>query len=142
MKHTNLRLSGCFFLMLALSLTGEANDATENDVTKITAATANEYVAKHDNAVIMDVRTPAEFNMSHIIGAINVNVQDDDFETMAANLDRGKTYVVHCTMNPGNGRSSRALETLQSLGFKNLYSLEGGYVGWKEAELPLSEAEN
>ena len=51
-------------------------------------------------------------------GAINVNVQDDDFESMVANLDRDKTYVVHCTMNPGNGRSSRALETLQSLGFK------------------------
>ena len=75
-------------------------------------------------------------------GAINVNVQDDEFESMVANLDRDKTYVVHCTMNPGNGRSSRALETLQSLGFKNLYSLEGGYVAWKEAELPLSGAEN
>ncbi len=142
MKHTNFRLSGYFFLMLALSVTAQANDDTENGVAKIGVAVAKEYIAQHDNAVIMDVRTPAEFNLSHITGAINVNVQDDDFESMVANLDRDKTYVVHCTMNPGNGRSSRALETLQSLGFKNLYSLEGGYVAWKEAELPLSGAEN
>jgi rhodanese-related sulfurtransferase len=25
---------------------------------------------------------------------------------------------------------------------KNLYSLEGGYVAWKEAELPLTEGED
>jgi len=143
MKHTISRLSGCFFLVVALSVTAaQANDATENVVAKIEVAAAKDYVAQHDNAVIMDVRTPAEFKLSHITGAINVNVQNDDFESMVANLDKDKTYVVHCTMNPANGRSSRALKTLQSLGFKNLYSLEGGYVAWKEAELPLSEADN
>jgi rhodanese-related sulfurtransferase len=34
------------------------------------------------------------------------------------------------------------LETLQSLGFQHLYSLEGGYVAWKDAELPLTEPSN
>jgi rhodanese-related sulfurtransferase len=34
------------------------------------------------------------------------------------------------------------LETLQRLGFKHLYSLEGGYVAWKDAELPLTELDN
>ena len=27
-------------------------------------------------------------------------------------------------------------------GFKHLYSLEGGYVAWRDAELPLSEPSN
>jgi rhodanese-related sulfurtransferase len=99
-------------------------------------------VAKNDNAVIVDVRTPTEFDMSHITGAMNVNVQNDDFAAMVAKLDKDKTYLVHCTRNPENGRSSRALETMQSLGFKNLYSLKGGYVAWKEAELPLTETDN
>ena len=53
-----------------------------------------------------------------------------------------KTYIVHCTKNPVGGRSGRALEKLQELGFKNLYSLEGGYIAWKEADLPLTEASN
>lgn len=143
MKHTSFRLSGYFFLILVLSLAAaQAGDETQNGFAVIEVTSAKDYIAQHDNAVIMDVRTPAEYDMSHITGAINVDVKDDDFESMAANLDKDKTYVVHCTMNPTNGRSSRALETLHSLGFKNLYSLEGGYVAWKKAELPLSEAKN
>jgi len=80
--------------------------------------------------------------MSHITGALNIDVRDDSFEQMASALDRDKTYIVHCTANPAGGRSSRALVTLRNLGFKNLYSLEGGYVAWKEAELPLTERSN
>jgi rhodanese-related sulfurtransferase len=80
--------------------------------------------------------------MSHIPDAVNVDVQDAAFEDMAKSLDRDKAYIVHCTKNPADGRSSRALATLRELGFSNLYSLEGGYVAWKEADLPLVEDAN
>ena len=120
----------------------QANDEDRESVTVIEVNAANEYVAGHENTVIMDVRTPVEYEMSHITGSVNVNVQDESFENTVKALDPDKTYIVHCTKNPGNGRSSRALKTLKSLGFKNLYSLEGGYVAWKDAELPLTDAAN
>ena len=143
MNNTRPGLAILFSLicMLAIS-TIQAGEETNTAVEKIGVETAKNYVARHDNAIIMDVRTPVEYEMSHITGAMNVNVQDDDFASLVAGLDKDKTYLVHCTRNPGNGRSSRALEAMQGLGFKNLYSLEGGYVAWKEAELPLTEAEN
>ena len=143
MKITTFRLSGLVFLagMLTVS-TIQAEEEAGNAVEKIEVTAAQDYVAHHEDAVIMDVRTPAEFDLSHITGALNVNVQDDDFESMVAGLDKDRTYLVHCTRNPGNGRSSRALETLQSLGFKNLYNIEGGYIAWKDADLPLTEADN
>lgn len=119
-----------------------AEDPADTDVAKIDVNGAREYVGSSDDAVIMDVRTPAEYDMSHIPDAINLNVQDDAFAEMAADLDRDDTYIVHCTKNPVDGRSARALVTLQELGFKNLYSLEGGYIAWKEAELPLIEESN
>ena len=143
MDNIKLRLSGV--ILFAVMLTMASVQAEEEQVTavdKIEVTDAKEYVARHDNAIIMDVRTPVEYDMSHITGALNANVQDDDFESMVAGLDKDKTYLVHCTKNPADGRSSRALETLQQMGFKNLYSLEGGYVAWKEAELPLTEADN
>lgn len=143
MKNTTFHLSGLIFLASMLMFTSiQAEEEAENAVEKIAVTAAQDYVAQHEDAVIMDVRTPAEFDLSHITGALNVNVQDDDFESMVAGLDKDRTYLVHCTRNPGNGRTSRALETLQNLGFKNLYSIEGGYIAWKEAELPLTEAEN
>jgi rhodanese-related sulfurtransferase len=117
----------------------QADDAVEEPIADIAVDDAVEYVAIHDNVVILDVRTPLEYEMSHITGAVNVDVQNESFKDNVIALDPGKTYIVHCTKNPVGGRSSRALETLQDLGFKNLYSLEGGYVAWQEAELPLTD---
>ena len=136
-------LSGLLILasLLAVSL-AQADDDSEDSVTAIEVNAAKDFVAQHQNAVIVDVRTPVEYEMSHITGSVNVNVQDASFDSMVIALDRNKTYIVHCTKNPVGGRSSRALETLKSLGFKHLYSLEGGYDAWKNAELPLTEPSN
>jgi rhodanese-related sulfurtransferase len=128
----------CMIAGTSASAGGDGEDATAT----LEVNAANDYVAGNENAVILDVRTPLEFQASHIPGAINVNVQDESFADSVTALDPQKTYIVHCTKNPADGRSSRALETLKSLGFKNLYSLEGGYVAWKEAELPLTEESN
>ncbi len=135
--------SGLFILasLFAVSL-AQASDDVQDSVTAIEVDAAQEFVAQHENAVILDVRTSAEYEMSHITGAVNINVQDDSFENRVDALDPDKTYIVHCTKNPAGGRSSRALDTLKGLGFKHLYSLEGGYVAWKDAELPLTEPSN
>jgi rhodanese-related sulfurtransferase len=124
--------------LFAVSL-AQADDAVEAPIADIAVDDAVEFVAIHDNVVILDVRTPLEYEMSHITGAVNVDVQNESFEDNVTALDPSKTYIVHCTKNPVGGRSSRALETLQDLGFKNLYSLEGGYLAWQEAELPLTD---
>ena len=120
----------------------QADGDIEDAVISIEVNAARDFVARHEDAVILDVRTPLEYEMSHITGAVNVDVQDESFADRVKALDPDKTYIVHCTKNPAGGRSSRALETLQSLGFKRLYSLQGGYVAWREADLPLTEPSN
>ena len=127
--------------MITLSL-APAHDDSKNSTTAIKVNAVSEFVAQHEDGVIMDVRTPIEYEMSHIAGSVNVDVQDDSFDARVAALDPSKTYIVHCTKNPAGGRSSRTLETLKYLGFKHLYSLEGGYIAWKDAELPLTEPPN
>ena len=127
--------------LLAVSLAFAQHDDPA-PVASIEVNDAKELVAEDENAIILDVRMPIEFETSHISGSLNVDVQNEDFKAMAATLDPDKTYIVHCTKNPVGGRSGRALETLQELGFKNLYSLEGGYIAWKEADLPLTETSN
>ena len=120
----------------------QADGDIEDAVISIEVNAARNFVARHEDAVIVDVRTPLEYEMSHITGSVNVDVQDESFADRVKALDPDKTYIVHCTKNPADGRSSRALETLQGLGFKRLYSLQGGYVAWQEAELPLTEPSN
>jgi rhodanese-related sulfurtransferase len=135
--------SGLLILISLLSASlAQANDEVQDSVTVIEVNAAKEFVARDENAVILDVRTPIEYEVSHISGAVNVNVQDESFHDRVVALDPNKIYIVHCTKNPAGGRSSRALETLKSLGFTQLYSLEGGYVAWKDAELPLTDSLN
>ena len=132
-------------VLLATSLaampTARAADSENAATAAIEVNAALDYVDTHEDAIVIDVRTPAEYDMSQITDAVNVNGQVDKFGELAAALDPENTYIVHCTKNPADGRSSRALETLRELGFRNLYSLEGGYIAWKEAELPLTEAD-
>ena len=123
-------------------LSAQAGNDMQSSATVIEADAARDFVTQHEDAVILDVRTPFEYEMSHITGSVNADVQDQSFEDMVANLDPNKKYIVHCAKNPSNGRSSRALESMQKLGFKHLYSLEGGFVAWKDAELPLTESSN
>lgn len=138
--QTKFILSGLLLLLgLGPMAFVQADQSVTTPLATMDVNSANEFVATHDNTVVLDVRTPVEFQMSHITDAVNVDIQDEAFAKTAAALDKNATYIVHCTKNPSDGRSSRALQILQELGFKNLYGLEGGYIAWKEAELPLTE---
>src|SRR5205807_3518409 len=57
-------------------------------------------------AVVLDVRTPDEFNKGHVPGALNINLNDPSFGKKVAELDKSKTYLVHCARGV---RSARAV---------------------------------
>lgn len=85
------------------------------------------------DVVVLDVRTPAEFAAGHIEGAVNVDVNGDDFRARVGELDRGRTYLVHCTKNVENGRTDQAMAVMSELGFGELQNLVGGYLAWEAA---------
>lgn len=75
-----------------------------------------------DNDVqIIDIRSPREFEAEHLPDAENIPLHKLA-ETMA-DRDRSQAYLVHCA---GGYRSSAGVTLLQSLGFENIYDLEGG----------------
>jgi len=79
------------------------------------------------NTVILDVRTPEEFEQGHIPHATLINLRDPNFSQELDSLDQSKTYLVYC----GTGsRSSKASALLGKKGFKNIYNLENGFNQW------------
>ena len=50
--------------------------------------------------------------------------------------DKSLTVVVYCESGV---RSVRAAEQLGSLGYSNVYSLEGGFTAWKRARNPVEQ---
>ena len=64
------------------------------------------------NYIVVDVRTHEEYENSHIVDSINIPYDEIDEST---ELDKNKTILVYC--KSGN-RSSKAYDTLKSLGYK------------------------
>jgi phage shock protein E len=86
---------------------------------------AGVIAAQQKGAQVIDVRTQGEFDLGHIPGAKNVPV--DTIQSAAANWDRNATYVVYCA---SGARSAQAVQTLESMGFKNIDHFATGFNGW------------
>ncbi|MGN1237200.1 MAG: rhodanese-like domain-containing protein, partial [Bacteroidaceae bacterium] len=88
-------------------------------------------VLSNPHVVCLDVRTPEEYNSSHIKNAININVLSEDFEQQAVSrLPKGETIAVYC--RSGN-RSKKACSILVKNKFKNVVELSSGINGWVDA---------
>jgi rhodanese-related sulfurtransferase len=76
---------------------------------------------------LVDVRTKAEFDESHIPGAILINVNQDDFDVQVTKLlQPAKPVAVYCR---GGVRSRKASEKLLLKGFQ-VYNLDRGFLQW------------
>lgn len=80
--------------------------------------------------LIVDVREEEEFFSGHIKGAKNVS--RGSLEQMVSQIapDRSGSIVVYCAA--GN-RGALAADSLQKMGYQNVFSLKGGLSGWLEA---------
>lgn len=87
-------------------------------------------------AGVIDVRTKAEFSEGRIANAVNLDVEDFNFEERVKSLDPNKEYVVYCH---SGGRSARACSYLKSKGFKKASNMEGGISAWKKEGLPVEK---
>jgi rhodanese-related sulfurtransferase len=87
------------------------------------------------DAVILDVRTPGEFAAGHLVGAQNINVADPDFAARLAGFDRDQSVYLYCA---SGGRSGRALQMMEGMGFTNAVNL-GGYNALKASGAAVEE---
>ncbi len=89
----------------------------------------SEQLKIDDNAVILDVRTEAEFEEGYIPGALLMDIYNGaEFLQNAKELDPKKNYYVYCR---SGGRSAQACMLLNSVGVKNSYNLLGGFSEWE-----------
>ncbi len=79
------------------------------------------------NAVLLDVRTPEEYAIGHIPGAINLDYLSPDFWDRMEQLDRDRSYFVYCRTSR---RSVRTCTLMRNDGFRRIYHLDGGWNLW------------
>ena len=81
-----------------------------------------------EKIVLIDVRTPNEFQQGRIQGATLIDFRNKDFMNMISKLDREKPVAIYCATG---GRSTRAAQAFKELGFKTIYNYTGGFNDWK-----------
>ena len=97
-------------------------------ITQISAEMLYDMVTGTDSFVLLDVRAPAEYEDSHIDGAINIPVAD--LRTRYKELNKDIPNILICSS--GN-RSSLGTSILRQHGFENLYNVFGGMTGYSAA---------
>ena len=126
-------------MSLLLFILSSCSSLSINDSTikKVNVHTARDLLYQENRVVILDVRTPEEYGLGHIQGALNVNVMDEEFANEIAKLGRNQTYIVHCAANAKGGRTDKSLKIMKNLGFNNLLDMSGGISKWIQEGNPI-----
>lgn len=83
---------------------------------------------------LVDVREDHEWAAGHLPGAqhLGKGIIERDIETRIP--DTGAEIVLYCG---GGFRSALAADNLQKMGYTNVFSMDGGFRGWKDAGLTV-----
>ena len=85
--------------------------------------------ASSSGSIIIDVRTPEEYEAGHLVNAHLLDIRDpqgfmDGMET----LDKSQTYFVYCR---SGARSAQACQIFKQQGIADCYNLLGGILEWE-----------
>ena len=99
----------------------------ETIIENITPSQARELLEQNHKKIlnkeliIIDVRTSDEYKKQHLPNVINIDFHSPNFQDQLAQLDRNKTYLVHCR----SGGRSKTVHIMSQLHFRYLYNVVG-----------------
>ena len=112
------------------------NNLENNLQTNLNSISLKEWKNLYDNDkdyIVIDVRTPKEYNNQKIPNSKLINFYDTDFKEQLNQLDKNQKYLIHCR---SGSRSSNALGVMKELKFTNVQDLKGGINVWNSAGYP------
>ena len=135
------RVPGSVLILLLLALCWivlPAGSSAQQQVVKdVNPPEAYNLIQKNKgnpNFTILDIRTQMEFDQGYVEGAVLIDYYLPNFEDELKRLDKNKAYLVYCRTAR---RSDDAVLIMKKMGFREVYNMVGGIVGWKAAKLPL-----
>lgn len=85
-------------------------------------------------AIVLDVRTPPEYQQARLPGAVNIDFYGPALRSELEALDREAPILLYCRSGQ---RSGNLQPLLAELGFRDVIDVRGGIIAWVQAELPL-----
>ena len=118
-----------FWVFSLLSFSGYSADVSNISQQALLAADSNDFV-------IVDVRTPEEFQQGHVPNAINVPLSDIIDNPAVLASAKEKPILLYCR---SGYRAGKAAAALQKDGYLNLSHLEGDMQDWVKAGLAVEK---
>jgi len=124
-----------FMLLSTAFLLGQCTSETKSaNGFLLSPAAFSQKIIEYPAAPIIDVRSADEFSKSHLLNAVNLDMNSEMFDQRISKLDKSRPLFVYCL---SGSRSSTAAERLRAMGFSTVYELEGGLMKWRSADLPV-----
>lgn len=111
-------------------------DDSKTRVKEMTVAQTLKRLAANPKAVLIDVREDREWDAGHAAPAKHFGKGVIERDIEAAIPDHGTELILYCG---GGFRSALAGDALQKMGYKNVWSMEGGWRAWNEKGAPVSK---
>ena len=110
-------------------------EGIRENIRELEVADVKRKVDRKETFHLVDVREESEFAADHLPGAKHLGrgILERDVEKAIPDLDA--EIVLYCG---GGFRSALAAESLQRMGYTNVWSMDGGVRAWREANLPLT----
>lgn len=90
----------------------------------------------HDDALVIDVREPAEIAQGKIARAKVIPM--GELQSRLGELEKHKSKPIIMVCRSGS-RSAGACGILSKQGFTNVYNLAGGMIAWQQSNLPVEK---
>ena len=98
----------------------QAESNSEGTVQNITCAKMKTMLQEEDDVVLIDVRTPAEYEEKHLSKAINIPNESIKDIKDHEEITKDTKIIVYCR---SGARSSNSASELINMGYKNVYNL-------------------
>jgi molybdopterin/thiamine biosynthesis adenylyltransferase/rhodanese-related sulfurtransferase len=102
--------------------------AAKSRITEIDTAEAQRRI-EAGGVVVLDVREPDEHEQGALPGALHIPRGHLEAQIEGRITDKSQPVVVYCA---GGVRSAFAADTLASLGYTDVVSMDGGFGKWKD----------
>lgn len=108
--------------LTACSAPDEIGSSPDSGTASSASPTAEGGTETTQETVILDVRTPEEFAVGHLRGAINLDYYNPTFADEVIKLDKTTTYQVYCRTGK---RASGAKSLMENAGFEHVSNAGG-----------------
>ncbi len=127
------RVLGTVICILSLSVPGVG--VGQEIVPSISPEVLYEQRKSGPAPLVVDVRTPEEFRLGHIPGA--VNIPHTELGSRIGEVQKSQAVVLYCMLGP---RARLGEKTLLDAGLEDVLHLDGGLHAWQQAGYRVEKA--